>query len=146
MRAMAEREVCEQARHEKERKEDQEREREMTRAVEKQRLEFQEEKLQQNELHEAEAAGRHREMMESKQVEAERARKADAMTAALMAVILGNQEEAAKGRELATRQAEILEVLMRERAAPTGPAEMEVAVNLPNRRAKRVVGQGVELN
>ena len=53
--------------------------------------------MQQNELHEAEAAVRHREMMESKRVEAERARKADATMAALMTVILGNQEEAAKG-------------------------------------------------
>ena len=119
----------------------------MTRAAEKQRLEFQEEKLHQNELHEAEAAGRHREMMESKLVEAERARKADATVAALMAVILDNQEETAKGRELATRQAEILEALMRERAAPAGSAETEVATAPSNRtRAKRAISQGVELN
>ena len=86
-------------------------------------------------------------MMKSKRVEAERARKADATVAALMAVILGNQEEAAKGRELATRHAEILEALMRERAVPAGSSETEVAMAPSNRtRAKRAVGQGVELN
>ena len=59
-------------------------------------------------------------MMESKRVETERARKADDTMAALMAVILGNQEEAAKGREPATRQAEILEAMMRESRACRG--------------------------
>ena len=83
-------------------------------------------------------------MMESKRVEAERARKADATMAALMAVILGNQEESVKGRELETRQAEILEALIRERA---GPAEAEVPATLAGRsRAKRAVGSGAELN
>ena len=147
MRAIALREACDDARHEKERKEDLERERDLTRAADKQRLEFQAEKLHQNELHEAEAAVRHREMMESKLVEAERVRKADAMTAALMAVIVSNQEEAAKGRELATRQAAILEALMRERVASADMAEAEVAVAPSVRtRPKRAVGQGVDLN
>ena len=69
------------------------------------------------------------------------------MTAALMAVIVSNQEEAAKGRELATRQAAILEALMRERVASADMAEAEVAVAPTGRtRAKRAVGQGVDLN
>ena len=122
----------------------------MTRAADRQRREFQAEKVHQKEVHEAEAAVRHKEIMESRGVEAERIRKADAMTAALMAVILNNQEEAAKGREIAARQSEALEALMKERAAPTGASartELDAVVAPPNRlRGKRLVGAEMEQN
>ena len=155
LRVVEDRKANEEARHDKERKEDLEREAEINRVAERQRAEFQAEKIRQKEGHEVEAAARHREIIERAVAETERVRKADAVTAALMAVILSNQEEATKAREQATRQSEALEaLLMRERAQPTtatnetAAATMALAASSSSRttRPKKPVGAETDQN